>query len=116
MLETSKKIDSWIIIQDMLQREQVSRQHLNSYNEFISKNLIYLREKCFMYRTINPNKIPHNQDNPDFSHKNPSFLSKGSADIDNGLFLMRCGERSRQNNKREHHHGVPSCYILSTAQ
>ena len=35
-----------------------------------------------MYRTINPNKIPHNQDKPDFSHKNPSFLSKESADID----------------------------------
>ncbi|MFQ6010704.1 MAG: DNA-directed RNA polymerase subunit B'', partial [Nitrososphaerales archaeon] len=31
--------DSWIILQDILQKEGIARQHLNSYDEFIDKGL-----------------------------------------------------------------------------
>ncbi|MGQ9719092.1 MAG: DNA-directed RNA polymerase subunit B [Nitrososphaerales archaeon] len=31
-----KGYDSWVILQDMLEKEGVARQHLNSYNEFLS--------------------------------------------------------------------------------
>ncbi len=33
------KYDSWIILSDLLQREGVARQHLNSYNEFVLKGM-----------------------------------------------------------------------------
>ncbi|MDA4120567.1 MAG: DNA-directed RNA polymerase subunit B [Thaumarchaeota archaeon] len=31
--------NSWVILSDLLQREGVARQHLNSYNEFVTKGL-----------------------------------------------------------------------------
>jgi DNA-directed RNA polymerase subunit B len=34
-----QKYDSWVILQDLLQREGVARQHLNSYNEFFAKGM-----------------------------------------------------------------------------
>ncbi len=37
--QTTKQYDSWIILRDLLEKEGVARQHLNSYNEFISKGL-----------------------------------------------------------------------------
>jgi DNA-directed RNA polymerase subunit B len=37
--QTVKHYDSWIILRDLLEKEGVARQHLNSYNEFISKGL-----------------------------------------------------------------------------
>ncbi|MGA2665930.1 MAG: DNA-directed RNA polymerase subunit B'', partial [Nitrososphaerales archaeon] len=36
---TGRPYDSWIVLQDLLEKEGVARQHLNSYNEFISKGL-----------------------------------------------------------------------------
>ncbi len=42
MTALSKQIqryDSWVILQDLLQREGVARQHLNSYNEFVAKGM-----------------------------------------------------------------------------
>ena len=42
MIDLSKQIqryDSWVILQDLLQREGVARQHLNSYNEFVAKGM-----------------------------------------------------------------------------
>ncbi|MEM3583720.1 MAG: DNA-directed RNA polymerase subunit B, partial [Nitrososphaerales archaeon] len=35
----SNDYNSWVIIQDMLEREGIARQHLNSYNEFVSKGI-----------------------------------------------------------------------------
>ncbi|MFN3621757.1 MAG: DNA-directed RNA polymerase subunit B, partial [Nitrososphaerales archaeon] len=32
-------LDTWVVLQDILEREGVARQHLNSYNEFIEKQL-----------------------------------------------------------------------------
>src|SRR5579863_7822410 len=37
--QTVKQYDSWIVLRDLLEKEGVARQHLNSYNEFISKGL-----------------------------------------------------------------------------
>ena len=37
--QIAKQYDSWIILRDLLEKEGVARQHLNSYNEFISKGL-----------------------------------------------------------------------------
>ena len=37
MMESS--IDMWPIINDILRREGVARQHLNSYNEFMERGL-----------------------------------------------------------------------------
>ena len=31
--------NSWVILSDLLQREGVARQHLNSYNEFVTRGL-----------------------------------------------------------------------------
>ena len=31
--------NSWVILSDLLQREGVARQHLNSYNEFFTRGL-----------------------------------------------------------------------------
>ncbi len=39
MAITTKQLDSWAVLRDILQREGVARQHLNSYNEFIAKGL-----------------------------------------------------------------------------
>ncbi len=39
MATTTKQLDSWAVLRDILQREGVARQHLNSYNEFIAKGL-----------------------------------------------------------------------------
>ena len=36
---TTKQYDSWAVLRDILQKEGVARQHLNSYNEFIAKGL-----------------------------------------------------------------------------
>ena len=33
------KSNSWVILSDLLQREGVARQHLNSYNEFVTRGL-----------------------------------------------------------------------------
>jgi DNA-directed RNA polymerase subunit B len=33
------KYDTWVILQDLLKREGVARQHLNSYNEFVQRGL-----------------------------------------------------------------------------
>ena len=35
----SRQYDSWIVLRDLLQKEGVAKQHLNSYNEFIGKGL-----------------------------------------------------------------------------
>ncbi len=37
--QTARPYDSWIVLQDLLEKEGVARQHLNSYNEFILKGL-----------------------------------------------------------------------------
>src|SRR3989475_2839443 len=34
-----RKYDSWVVLSDLLQREGVARQHLNSYNEFVAKGM-----------------------------------------------------------------------------
>src|SRR5256712_14197282 len=34
-----RKYDSWVVLSDLLQREGVARQHLNSYNEFGAKGM-----------------------------------------------------------------------------
>ena len=39
MAITTKQLDSWAVLRDILQREGVARQHLNSYNEFVSRGL-----------------------------------------------------------------------------
>src|ERR1700688_1951019 len=39
MATTSKQVDPWAVLRDILQKEGVTRQHLNSYNEFIAKGL-----------------------------------------------------------------------------
>ncbi|MEM3267081.1 MAG: hypothetical protein QXR69_00145, partial [Conexivisphaerales archaeon] len=40
MLEqTLEYVDGWPIIEDILKREGIARQHLNSYNEFISRGI-----------------------------------------------------------------------------
>lgn len=52
--------DSWVILQDMLEGEGVARQHLNSYNEFISKgirNIIEEIGELEIEATGNPYKI-----------------------------------------------------------
>ena len=36
---SNNSIDMWPIINDILRREGVARQHLNSYNEFIERGL-----------------------------------------------------------------------------
>ncbi|MEE8114981.1 MAG: DNA-directed RNA polymerase subunit B [Nitrososphaerales archaeon] len=36
---TKKSTDNWVIVQDILKREGVAKQHLNSYNEFIEHGL-----------------------------------------------------------------------------
>jgi DNA-directed RNA polymerase subunit B len=35
----AEKLDSWLILRDILETEGVARQHLNSYNEFVEKQL-----------------------------------------------------------------------------
>ncbi|MGD0638705.1 MAG: DNA-directed RNA polymerase subunit B'', partial [Nitrososphaerales archaeon] len=37
--QMGRPYDSWIVLQDLLEKEGVARQHLNSYNEFILKGL-----------------------------------------------------------------------------
>jgi DNA-directed RNA polymerase subunit B len=37
--QIGREYDSWIVLKDLLEKEGVARQHLNSYNEFISKGL-----------------------------------------------------------------------------
>ena len=39
MSKQARQYDSWIVLRDLLEKEGVARQHLNSYNEFISKGL-----------------------------------------------------------------------------
>ncbi|MDG6928703.1 MAG: DNA-directed RNA polymerase subunit B [Nitrososphaerota archaeon] len=39
MEQPLKYVDGWPIIEDLLKREGVARQHLNSYNEFISRGV-----------------------------------------------------------------------------
>jgi DNA-directed RNA polymerase subunit B len=39
MSETVPVPDMWSIIHDILRREGVARQHLNSYNEFMERGL-----------------------------------------------------------------------------
>ncbi|MBI3115933.1 MAG: DNA-directed RNA polymerase subunit B'', partial [Thaumarchaeota archaeon] len=34
-----RQLDSWVVLQDLLEKEGVARQHLNSYNEFYSRGL-----------------------------------------------------------------------------
>ena len=36
---SNNSVDMWPIINDILRREGVARQHLNSYNEFIERGL-----------------------------------------------------------------------------
>ncbi|MDG6997388.1 MAG: hypothetical protein JRN52_15845, partial [Nitrososphaerota archaeon] len=36
---TQQQYDAWPVLQDILNREGVARQHLNSYNEFIQRGL-----------------------------------------------------------------------------
>jgi len=35
----ANQYNSWVVIQDLLEREGIARQHLNSYNEFISRGI-----------------------------------------------------------------------------
>ncbi|MDG6926661.1 MAG: DNA-directed RNA polymerase subunit B, partial [Nitrososphaerota archaeon] len=37
--QTVRQYDSWIVLRNLLEKEGVARQHLNSYNEFISRGL-----------------------------------------------------------------------------
>jgi DNA-directed RNA polymerase subunit B len=39
IVETARSYDPWIVFQDLLRREGVARQHLNSYNEFVEHGL-----------------------------------------------------------------------------
>ena len=39
---SNNSIDMWPIINDILRREGVARQHLNSYNEFIERGLQFV--------------------------------------------------------------------------
>lgn len=36
---TTRVFDSWLVLKDMLEREGVARQHLNSYNEFVERGI-----------------------------------------------------------------------------
>jgi DNA-directed RNA polymerase subunit B len=38
-MKMSEEYDAWPVVQDMLEREGIARQHLNSFNEFIDKGL-----------------------------------------------------------------------------
>ncbi|MCP8312290.1 MAG: DNA-directed RNA polymerase subunit B [Candidatus Methylarchaceae archaeon HK02M1] len=38
-MEMSKEYDPWVILRDIVEREGVARQHLNSYNEFVQKDI-----------------------------------------------------------------------------
>ena len=39
MSKQIRPLDSWVVLQDLLEKEGVARQHLNSYNEFYSRGL-----------------------------------------------------------------------------
>ena len=39
MQKTTVKMNTWIIIEDILRKEGIAKQHLNSYNEFIERGV-----------------------------------------------------------------------------
>ncbi len=39
MSRQASKLSSWVVLRDLLEREGVAKQHLNSYNEFVSRGL-----------------------------------------------------------------------------
>jgi len=48
----------WVIIQDILSRQGIAKQHLNSFDEFLKKGLQEIIDEINLVHKNNPNPAP----------------------------------------------------------